>query len=93
MNLKTHELKCVQPFFDLVLEGDKTAEMRYNDRYFQVGDRILLKEWIEEERRFTGREIRLRITHILFGGQYGIESGWVMISFTLAPNPDALESR
>ena len=83
MNLQKHELKTVPPYFDLILEGDKTGEMRYNDRYFQVGDRIIFKEWIEQERRYTGRELTAKITHILFGGQFGIESGWVMLSFTL----------
>lgn len=40
-----HELKTVQPFFDDVVKGRKTFEVRRNDRDFRVGDMLLLREW------------------------------------------------
>ena len=43
---KTHELKIYPKYFEAILDGKKTFEIRKNDRYFHVGDRIVLKEWI-----------------------------------------------
>jgi len=40
-----HKLKTVQPFFRDIWEGVKTFDVRFNDRNFQVGDRILLVEY------------------------------------------------
>jgi hypothetical protein len=72
----THELKCVNPYFEQVLAGVKTAELREPNQFgkparnFQVGDTLVLREWIEGEvrvegttvvstlGRYTGREVR-----------------------------------
>lgn len=36
----THELRILEDFADAVNRGDKTFEIRENDRGFQKGDRI-----------------------------------------------------
>lgn len=41
-----HELKIIPPFYDDVKSGVKTFEVRRNDRNFQVGDLLHLKEWM-----------------------------------------------
>lgn len=38
--MKTHKLKLNIKFCDAVLSGEKTFEIRINDRGFQVGDHI-----------------------------------------------------
>lgn len=43
-----HELKCHPKYFERVLNGSKPFEIRKNDRDFQVGDVILLKEYDPE---------------------------------------------
>lgn len=38
--MKVHEVKIWESYADAVLGGDKTFEIRYNDRGFQKGDRL-----------------------------------------------------
>lgn len=38
--MKIHEVKIYESYADAVLSGDKTFEIRYNDRGFQKGDRL-----------------------------------------------------
>lgn len=61
---KTHELKLWPGFFDRVLDGTKTFEVRRMDRSYQVGDDLVLREWNRHTRDYTGRRLRVRITYI-----------------------------
>ncbi len=60
-----HELKIYPQHFESARDGLKTAELRKNDRNFQVGDRLHLREWHPFTERYTGRYIDARITHML----------------------------
>lgn len=40
-----HELKVVPPYFDSLVAGTKTFEVRRNDRAYQRGDVLRLGEW------------------------------------------------
>ena len=40
-----HELKVVPPYFDALVSGAKTFEVRKNDRAYQRGDVLKLREW------------------------------------------------
>ncbi len=43
--MKTHELKILPEYFKEVLLGNKNFEIRKNDRNFQVGDYVELREY------------------------------------------------
>jgi hypothetical protein len=65
--MSTHELKSWPEFFEPVLLGQKTAELRYNDRDYKVGDILVLREWEPKVDKYTGRECRRLVTHVLHG--------------------------
>ncbi len=62
--MTVHELKTIPPFFQDVLEGRKTFELRKDDRGFREGDELWLREWVTG-RGFTGRSIRKRIVYMV----------------------------
>lgn len=75
--MKLHKLKTLQPFFEDVFNNVKEFEVRKNDRDFEVGDRLQLIEHGDniERPRYVLKDIK----YILFGGQYGISEGYVVL--------------
>ncbi len=74
-----HELKCYPEHFDPVARGVKTVELRLNDRNYQVGDTLFLREYEPLERAYTGRTAHAAITHIVSGGEW-LSPGYVALS-------------
>ncbi len=73
-----HHLKTVNPYFDEVWEGNKTFEVRYNDRVFKEGDTIVLREYSRSD-GYSGREIEAKIGYVL--EQFiGLADGFVAFS-------------
>ena len=66
-----HRLKSWPEFFRAVRTGDKTFEVRKNDRAFAVGDLLILAEWDPEARAFTGRTQSVRVTYLSELGAIG----------------------
>ena len=67
-----HELKTDPAFFSAVIHGDKTFELRLNDRGFQKGDVLLLREFdldrgVIDALRYTGRSCLVDVTYVLSG--------------------------
>jgi len=44
-------------YFEKVLSGEKTAEIRLADFYVDVGDVLILEEWDPSTKEYTGRKI------------------------------------
>lgn len=87
---RVHELKTLPEFWHRVRSGEKTAEVRKDDRDFQKGDLLTLvlhdpgAAWVPNE------TMTFEITHVLRGGQWGIEPGYVVLSLgSMSPDPGA----
>ncbi len=78
---REHELKTWPRYFSDVLSGKKTFELRKDDRGFDVGDILHLREF-DPKTGYTGRECRRIVTYILRGGCAAIPSfdGYVIMS-------------
>ena len=81
-----HRLKILPPYYEAVASGVKTFEVRRDDRGYQVGDTLVLREWNPEVKEigvewyapaYTGRELAREVTYILRGPAFGIEEGYV----------------
>ena len=81
MNKFIHELKIYPKYFEEVMNGNKTFEVRKNDRHFKVGDAIVLNEW--DNIKYTGRKIHAVITYILDDTFIGLEKGYVAFAFAV----------
>lgn len=83
-----HVLKTDSDVFKAVVSGDKTFEIRKDDRNFQVGDLLDLRETIysgESMQRgaplkYTGSTHVVRIGYIMRGPIYGLADGWCIMS-------------
>jgi len=85
--MTTHELKTWPQWFNDVLDGTKTFEVRKNDRDFKVGDILLLQEFRPLVGTYTDRTCMKEITYILNpkldpmrnGELEGIQDGYVVL--------------
>lgn len=68
--MTTHKIKLREEYADAVLSGDKSFEVRYNDRGYQKGDEIIFQV-------VDGAGISLphRINHVVFEITY-VMHGW-----------------
>jgi hypothetical protein len=80
-----HELKTWTEFFDLVWSGRKTCEVRVDDRDYQAGDELHLRDYDRARGRYLERSIRLRITHVLRAPF--VPAGLAVLSFRRSPHP------
>jgi hypothetical protein len=88
-----HELKTWPEFYIPIVSGEKTFELRRDDRGFKVGDILRLREWRRlrivdgiAQGEYTGRETRRYVSYVLSG--MGLEPGVVCMGLA----PEAAES-
>lgn len=82
-----HSLKCIEQFFDAIERGDKTFEVRYDDRGYEVGDFLILNRVNPEHPHIMDpqqRPIVLEITYVLAGDEWGIMKGYKVLGFKKA---------
>jgi hypothetical protein len=80
-----HDLKTWTEFFDLVWSGRKTCEVRVDDRDYQAGDDLHLRDYDRARGRYLERSIRLRITHVLRAPF--VPAGLAVLSFRRSSRP------
>ena len=68
--MKKIEKKIWPEYFQKILEGKKTFELRLNDFNIEEGDIIILKEWDPNKKMYTGRELEKEVGFI---GKWKIE--------------------
>ena len=77
-----HELKTWEKYFRLVANGEKSFELRKNDRSFLPGHELLLREYKHHTQTYTGRTLRRKITCVLNsdeGGDFGLKPGYCIM--------------
>jgi hypothetical protein len=77
---KMHCIKTWPEFFRAVVTGDKTAELRKNDRGYEVGDCLCLQEFNPNKGDYTGEMVCAWVTHIIHGPAFGLADGHCMMS-------------
>jgi len=74
-----HRLKTWDEFMMDIATGKKSFEVRLDDRGFDEGHVLLLEGWDNTEKKYTEKVIEAEVTYILYGGQFGIEEGYVVM--------------
>ena len=80
---KVHDLKILKEYFDAKLAGIEPFEIRNNDRDFQVGDYLRLREIVPTPgtspviHEYTGRVLITEVVYILRG--VGLQDGYVAL--------------
>jgi hypothetical protein len=75
MRYATHELKSWPEYFQATIDGDRTFELRKNDRDFKVRDRLIIREFNPNTEGYTEREVRVKISYVLTSSP-GLQAGY-----------------
>lgn len=73
-----HDLKIEPPYYQAILDGKKTFEVRYNDRGFNAGDIVILQP-LCENRTYDILRPKL-IAEIGYVTGFGMQDGYVVFS-------------
>jgi hypothetical protein len=89
---KVHEIRCWPPHFEEIASGRKLVDIRPADREYRVGDVLIQREFDPARRLtdpdtqvtvlgdYTGKVCICTVTHVLTGGQFGLQNGYVALS-------------
>lgn len=77
-----HVLRTWPDQFRVLAAGIKTFEFRHDDRDFEVGDMLVLREWQPARKEFTGNELIRWVTYIVRGPDFGIPEGYCVMSIS-----------
>lgn len=92
-----HELKAWPLYFQAVVDGRKTFDIRKeDDRKFAVGDELLLREFEPptpqttdapdpDLGRYTGRSALVRVLYLMRGPAFGLPDGHVVMAIEADP--------
>ena len=81
--MKEHILKTEYTVWEAIARGEKRFEIRLNDRFFQKGDIVILRQMSENGRHYepdygkgtaSTNDLTFKIGWFLQGGQFGLDS-------------------
>ncbi len=83
--MKVHELKTWPQQFAAVNAGIKRWELRRNDRDFETGDLLYLREYNNESDEYTGHHVLAEVLSVMhdFDVPEGLPSGFVIMDIDL----------
>lgn len=79
--MTTHELKCWPEFFEAILSGEKTFDVRKGeDRTYRIGDYLWLREYKPDGDAvgYTSRYVYKEICYIMHGTMGLPADVWVL---------------
>lgn len=85
-----HVLKCLNVYYPSVADGQKFAEVRINDRGYQVGDYVVQREFDKTTRVYSGRACLSRITYLADLDAIGWK-GYVLFHFVLVTSLEGFD--
>lgn len=75
-----HEIKILPQYYEDVFKGIKQFELRKDDRDYQVGDLVRLREWDGKE--YTGNKMIVGIKYVLRDcPEYGLMDGYCIFGW------------
>ena len=76
-----HELKVDPEFMLDLLEGKKTFELRKDDRGFNVGDELFLREYNRKTELYSGIQVERTVLYVLRDApHFGLMPGYCIMS-------------
>lgn len=76
-----HELKTWPRYFRMVQAGKKRFELRKDDRKYQPGDYLHLREYQPGDDRYTGEECVVMVNDVIRNMEVpGLEPGYCIMS-------------
>ena len=72
-----HRIKIERKWFDRIIDGQKTFEVRLNDRDYQVGDGIMFEIIDKDSEQLTLDDRDFEIGYIHCG--FGMQEGYVVL--------------
>ncbi len=85
MPMINHVVKCHPWFYQAIITNQKRFEVRKDDRNYENGDLITLREWDPGSSKYTGRDVVCRITYVLKGYPDAIKKGYCVFSIDVIP--------
>jgi len=77
--VRRHDLKCWPEFFRAMEAGRKPFEFRRDDRGFEEGDVLVLREYDPATDRTSGRQLTATVD-LIFRECPGLPAGYVIMS-------------
>ncbi|WGY01802.1 DUF3850 domain-containing protein [Nocardioides sp. QY071] len=99
MNNRVHQIKSWSKFFRPIVAGERSHELRRNDRDYQVGDILILREYDPEAGDYTGSACEAVVTSMTSQerpcavSDEGLNAGFCILSIRVTAMTEDLGGR